>query len=58
MVHTARLFLSDVFAIPECSLDQGPMNILPIVAHEWQQDGFLKPGVIVGIRPVGESAYQ
>ena len=48
----------DCFAVPACSLGQGPMNILPIIAWEWQQDGFLKPGVIVGIRPVGESTNQ
>ena len=41
---------SDVFAVPECSLDQGPMSIARIVAREWQTDGYLKPGKIRGVR--------
>ena len=43
---------SDVFAVPECTLDQGPgkMSIAHIVAREWQTDGYLKPGKIVGVR--------
>ena len=41
---------TDVFAIPECSLEQGPMPIARIVAHEWQTDGYIKPGKIVGVR--------
>ena len=41
---------SDVFAVPECTLDQGPMPIARIVAREWQTDGYLKPGKIVGVR--------
>ena len=34
------------------ALDQGPgkMSIARIVAHEWQTDGYLKPGKIVGVR--------
>ena len=42
----------DNFAVPECILDQGPgkMGIAHIVAHEWQTDGYLKPGKIVGVR--------
>ena len=40
----------DHFAIPECSLNQGPMNIARSVAREWQTDGYLKPGKIVGVR--------
>ena len=42
---------SDGFAVPECTLDQGPgkMSIARIVAHEWQTDGYLKPGKIVGL---------
>ena len=30
---------TDVFAIPECSLNQGPMPIARTVAREWQTDG-------------------
>ena len=43
---------SAVFAVPECTLDQGPgkMSIARIVAREWQTDGYLKPGKIVGVR--------
>ncbi len=43
---------SDVFAVPECTLDQGPgkMSIARIVAHEWQADGYLKPGQIERVR--------
>ena len=43
---------SDGFAVPECTLDQGPgkMSIARIVAHEWQTDGYLKPGKIVSVR--------
>ena len=36
---------SDVFAVPECSLNQDR-----IVAHEWQADGYLKPGKIISVR--------
>ena len=33
---------------PSAALDQGPgkMSIARIVAHEWQTDGYLKPGEI------------
>ena len=43
---------SDGFAVPECTLDQGPgkMSIARIVAHEWQTDGYLKPGKIKSVR--------
>ena len=41
---------SDVFAVPECSLNQGPMPIARIVAHEWQTEGYLKPGKIKRVR--------
>ena len=37
----------DHFAIPECSLNQGPMPIARSVAREWQTDGYLKLGKIV-----------
>ena len=41
---------SDVFAVPECPLQQGPMQrIARFVAREWQRDGFIKPGKIVGL---------
>ena len=40
----------DHFAIPECSLEQGPMNIARSVAREWQDDGYLKQGKIVSVR--------
>ena len=35
-------------SVPECTLDQGPgkMSIARIVTHEWQTDGYLKPGTI------------
>ena len=34
------------------TLDQGPgkMSIARIVAHEWQTDGYLKPGTIKRVR--------
>ena len=37
-------------AAPECSLNQGPMPIARIVAHEWQADGYLPQGKIVSAR--------
>ena len=39
-------------SVPECTLDQGPgkMSMARIVAREWQTDGYLKPGKIVGVR--------
>ena len=40
----------DNFAVPECSLNQGPMPIARIVADEWQADGYLKPGQIERVR--------
>ena len=44
---------SDVFAVPECSLNQGPMPIARIVAHEWQADGYLPQGRIIAVRRLG-----
>ena len=43
---------SAVFAVPECTLDQGPgkMSIARIVAREWQTDGHIKPGKIERVR--------
>ena len=37
---------------PTPALDQGPgkMSIARIVAHEWQTDGYLKPGKIKRVR--------
>ena len=42
----------DAFAIPHATLDQGPgaAGVARIVAGEWQRDGYLKPGKIVGVR--------
>jgi hypothetical protein len=42
----------DAFAVPQATLDQGPgaAGIARIVAGEWQRDGYLKPGKIVGVR--------
>ena len=41
---------SDVFAVPQATLDQGSAaGIVRIVAGEWQRDGHLKPGKIVSI---------
>ena len=42
--------LLGLFAVPECSLNQGPMPIASIVAHEWQADGYLPAGKIVSVR--------
>ncbi len=43
---------TDVFAVPEATLLQGGVPaVLPIIAHEWQKDGYLKPGDIVAVRP-------
>ena len=48
-----------VFAVPECSLNQGPMPIARSVAREWQGDGYLKPGKIVGLRrPTVEESIE
>ena len=43
---------NDVFAVPECTLRQGPsaVGIARLVAGEWQRDGYLKEGRIVGVR--------
>jgi hypothetical protein len=40
----------DAFAVPQATLDQGPgaAGVARIVAAEWQRDGYLKPGKIVG----------
>ena len=41
----------DVFAVPEATLLQGGVPaVLPIIAWEWQNDGYLKPGTIVAVR--------
>ena len=42
----------DAFAVPQATLDQGPgdAGVARIVAGEWQRDGYLKPGKIVGVR--------
>jgi hypothetical protein len=42
----------DAFAVPQATLDQGPSaeGIAKIVAWEWQRDGYIKPGRIVGVR--------
>jgi hypothetical protein len=43
---------TDVFGVPEATLLQGGVPAaLPIIAWEWQQDGYLKPGTIVSVRP-------
>ena len=39
-----------LFAVPKCSLSQGPMDITRIVAREWQADGYLPQGKIVSVR--------
>jgi hypothetical protein len=40
-----------VFAVPEATLLQGGVPaVLPIIAWEWQKDGYLKPGTIVSVR--------
>ena len=42
----------DCFAVPEATLQQsGVPAVLPIIAWEWQQDGYLKPGTIISVRP-------
>ena len=41
---------SDVFAVPEATLQQGALEIVHIIAGEWQRDGFIKEGRIVGVR--------
>ena len=42
---------TDVFAVLEATLLQGGVPaVLPIIAWEWQQDGYLKPGTIVAVR--------
>ena len=50
----------DVFAVPECTLDQGPRidALIRIVAREWQRDGLLKPGKIVGVYQDPASLYS
>ena len=40
----------DVFAVPEATLQQGALEIVQIIAGEWQRDWFLKPGKIVAVR--------
>ena len=40
----------DVFAVDECTLRQGHPAWLRVIAREWQDDGHLKPGRIVGVR--------
>jgi hypothetical protein len=38
------------FAVPEATLQQGALEVVRIIAGEWQRDGFLKPGRIVSVR--------
>ena len=42
-----------VFAVPQCTLEQGlpegRYSIACILAYEWQQDGYLKPGKITRV---------
>ena len=43
-----------VFAVPQCTLeqglpDEGRYSIACILAYEWQQDGYLKPGKIARV---------
>lgn len=40
----------DVFAVPEATLQQGALEVVRIIAGEWQRDGFIKEGRIVGVR--------
>ena len=40
----------DVFAVDEETLRQGHPAWARIIAGEWQRDGFIKPGKIVGLR--------
>jgi hypothetical protein len=43
---------SDAFAIPQGTLQQGDApTVLRTIAHEWQNDGFIKAGRIVSVRP-------
>ena len=42
------------FAVPQCTLEQGlrdkgRYSITCILAYEWQQDGYLKPGKIARV---------
>jgi hypothetical protein len=42
------------FAVPQCTLEQGLSNerrysITSILAYEWQQEGYLKPGKIARV---------
>ncbi len=42
---------TDAFAIPEATLQQGDApSVLRTIAHEWQRDGYIKPGTIVSVR--------
>jgi hypothetical protein len=42
---------TDCFAVPEATLLQGDVfAVIPIIAWEWQKDGYLKPGTIVAVR--------
>jgi hypothetical protein len=42
---------TDCFAAPEATLLQGGVPaVLPIIAWEWQRDGYLKAGTIVAVR--------
>ena len=44
---------TDVFAVAQSTLDQGPapQTIARMVAWEWQRDGYLSRGEIIGVRP-------
>jgi hypothetical protein len=45
---------TEMFAVPELPLsrDRESGGIARIVAREWQNDGYLKPGRIVRVYPV------
>ena len=48
----------DVFAVPECSLNQGPMPIARIVAREVADNGYLPPGKIVRVRRLTSEEFM
>ena len=42
---------TDAFAIPQGTLQQDDApTVLRTIGHEWQRDGYLKPGTIVSVR--------
>ena len=52
----------DVIAVPLCTLEQGPRegweSIARIVAREWMEDGYIKPGRIVKARLPYQSEWR